>query len=129
MKYKYFYTDYCEDKEISGSEPWEADKSQILHSMDCVLHMPDNFIGILNSENQCLQFIVTKDRSVTIDIPIFKTGAYVGSKSKTTSLTECLALVEGLTGGEDFGNLLPDETFINDKPTQEETKKPWWKLW
>ncbi|GEM_PF-1401773 len=129
MSYKYFFNDYYEGKEIPSSESVNADKSQILHSMDCVLHMPDNFLGIFNSEDQCLQFMVTKEGAVTIDIPILKDGSYVGSKSKTTSLSECLALVEGLTGDEDFENVLTDETLADDQATEKDSKKPWWKFW
>lgn len=111
MKYKYFYTDYTEGKSLPSTEAWEADKQQILHSMDCVLHMPNNFLGIINTKDECLQFYVNDDRSVSIDIPILENGIYLGSKSQDTSLERCLSLVESLIG-ESFIELLPDETFV-----------------
>ena len=87
MSYKYFYADYCEGKEIDASDPWDAELSQIVHSMDCVLHMPENFLGIVNEADQTLQFVVEEDRTVTIDIPILEDGIYVGSKQKNTNLS------------------------------------------
>ncbi len=108
MKFRYFYTDYCEDKAIDGSKPWEAEVSQIVHSMDCVLHRSKNFLGIINSKDQTLQFYVEKDRSITIDVPVVKNGAYAGSKQKRTNLETCLQLVRDLNGTEDFHALLQD---------------------
>ncbi|WP_299881290.1 hypothetical protein [uncultured Cocleimonas sp.] len=129
MKYKYFYTDYCEDKTISGSEPWEAEKSQILHSMDCVLHMPNNFLGILNNKDQCLQFMVQEDSSVLIDIPITENGVFLGSKSKAVSLADCLTLVQELEENQDFTNILPPESLEVHETANGKNKKPWWKFW
>jgi hypothetical protein len=106
--YKYFYTDYCEEKAIDGSKPWDADVRQIAHSMDCVLYRPDNFLGIVNSKNQTLQFYVEKDLSITIDVPIVKGGEYIGSKKKKADLETCLQLVRNLNGTEDFLGLLQD---------------------
>ena len=123
MNYKYFYTDYCEDKEILGANPCEAELEQIIHSMDCVLHMPDNFIGIVNDKDQTVQFVVEKDNSITIDVPIVQNGKYIESKQKNTTLAECLAMVRSLVGTEDFYQLLPSESKSLG------TQKPWWKLW
>lgn len=115
MKYKFFYSDFCEGKEILSSDAWDVELKDILHSMDCVLHMPDNFLGIVNDKNQTLQFMVKKDKTILIDIPILKNGEYSGSKQKDTALPECLELVKSLKGGEDFHALL--------------SNKPWWKFW
>ena len=129
MKYKYFYTDYATNKEIPGEAPKVADRSRVMRSMKRVLQRPDNFLGILNDRNQCLQFMVNADRSVLIDIPIIGDGAFCGSKSKMATLSKCLALVESLNGDEDFQDLLPDEAFIAEAAVQEGFKKPWWKFW
>ena len=124
MKYRFFYTDYCEGKSIPGTEPWEVDKAQILHSMDCVLHMPDNFLGILNDKDQCLQFRVNKDRSIQIDIPILRNGLFAGSKTTIAPLRECLSLVSSLDGSEDFPKLLPEDTFDPDDTFQKSKPNP-----
>lgn len=90
---RFFYTDYCEDKSIPAEEAWEVSKEDVLHSMDCVLHMRGNFLGIIDSNEVTLQFMVNKDRSIHIDIPEpTKGGSYV----KTGSLAECLELVRTL---------------------------------
>lgn len=92
-KLRFFYTDYCEDKSIPSHEAWTASKDDILHSMDCVLHIPRNFIGIIDDQNVTLQFMVNDDRSIDVDIP---SPARRGSYVKTTSLDECLELVREL---------------------------------
>lgn len=87
---RFFYTDYCEDKSIPSPEALEVSKEEVLHSMDCVLHMPGNFLGIIDGNDATLQFMVNDDRSIHIDIPTpTKRGSYV----KTGSLGECLELV------------------------------------
>lgn len=104
--YKFFYCDYCEDKAIDANDAQTADLTQIAHSMDCVLHMPDNFFGIVNDRNQTLQFYVEKNRSIMADVPIVRDGNYVHSKQKKLDLATCLAMVRSLTGSEDFETLL-----------------------
>ena len=99
---KFFYTDYCEGKSVETPTTWPRDKEGILHSMDCVLHMPDNFCGVVNPNGQTLQFVVEKDRSVTIDVPVLDCGVYAGSYSKNTSLAECLEVVKALTPETNF---------------------------
>ncbi|GLR69187.1 hypothetical protein [Agaribacter marinus] len=123
MSYTFFYTDYCEGKSIPSEEAWDVDLDDFIHSMDCVLHMPNNFIGLTNGAGQTLQFIVEDDSRVTIDIPILKDNEYVRSKRKTTELSVCLDLVKNLSGKEDFYKLLPEEQDLNDQG------KSWWKFW
>lgn len=87
---RFFYTDYCEKKSIPSEEAWEVSKEDVLHSMDCVLHMPGNFLGIIDQNDATLQFMVNDDRSIHVDIPTpSKRGSYV----KTESLKGCLDLV------------------------------------
>jgi hypothetical protein len=102
MPLKFFYTDYCEGKSVQTPMVWPG-IGEILHSMDCVLHMPDNFCGIVNNQDQTLQFMVEKDRSLTLDIPILnENGEYVGSYTKSTSLRECFEIVRALDENTDF---------------------------
>ena len=122
-EFKFFYTDYCEGKEISGAEAQEAELSAILYSMKCVLHRPDNFLGIVNDRNQTLQFMVEKDQTITIDIPILENGEYIGSKKKSTHLNECLTIVESLSISENFYELL-EPVKASELPS-----KPKWKFW
>lgn len=118
MKLKLFYTDYCEEKQIDGSEPWDVEVSDILHSMDCVLHMPKNFLGIINSRDQVLQFMVNDDRTILIDIPILENGKYVESRNITSTLVGCMELIRSISEETDFTTL-----FESNKD------KPWWKFW
>ena len=123
MKYRYFYADYSEGKEIPSGDAWEANLDQILHSMNCVLHVPNNFFGIVNSKEQTLQFMVEKDRTVTIDIPILEQGKYLGSKQENNSLNYCLEMVKNLSPDEDFLRLV-NSSLVNVEPP-----KPWWRFW
>jgi hypothetical protein len=103
MPFKFFYTDYCEGKSVETPMVWPREKDGILHSMDCVLHMPRNFCGIVNNRDQTLQFVVEKDRSVTVDIPVVNENCeYVGSYTKSTSLRDCLEIVRALDDDTDF---------------------------
>jgi hypothetical protein len=94
-KFKFFYTDYCEGKTIpaENADQWYVTKEEILHSMDCVLHMPDNFLGIVDKYENTLQFAVNKDRSIHIEIPSPKE---LGSYGKEISLEEALNTVRNL---------------------------------
>lgn len=90
---RFFYTDYCEGKSIPSQEAATASLDQILHSMDCVLHVPRNFIGVIDEQNVTLQFMVKDDQSIHVDIP---SPARRGSYVKTASIGECLQLVRDL---------------------------------
>lgn len=107
--FRYFYQDYCENKGIPSEDPWESELQGILHSMQCVLCMPENFFGIINSRNQTLQFMVENDESVTIDIPILENGEYIGSKQRNTGLDECLKIASSLKLDDDFYHILPPD--------------------
>ena len=93
MQLKLFFVDYCEDKVIESKDARVASKEEILHSMDCVLHMPRNFIGVTDENDVTLQFMVNEDRTICVDVPA---PAEKGSYVKTTDLRECLDIVRGL---------------------------------
>lgn len=123
MNYRLFYTDYCEGKSLESANARVATKDEILHSMDCVLHMPDNFLGVIDARDTTLQFMVGKDRSITVDIPdVERQGSY----SKTSSLSDCLELVRGLTENISAAEI-SGLTFNSWHPPVE--RKPWWKFW
>ena len=111
MSLRFFCVDYCEGKRVEEPMLWPNGKEGILHSMDCVLHTPKNFCGIVNANNQTLQFIVESDRTVTIDVPVIENGSYVGSYCGNSTLKECLALVSELGENADFTKL-PRLTFV-----------------
>ena len=90
---RFFYADYCEDKAIPSEEAWTRSKDEILHSMDCVLHVPRNFCGIIDDNDVTLQFMVNDDRSVHVEVPA---SAERGSYATTMKLEECLELVRSL---------------------------------
>jgi hypothetical protein len=92
-KFKVFFADYCEDKIVDSKDARVATKAEILHSMDCVLHMPRNFIGVIDKDDTTLQFMVNDDNMIHVDIPVpSRTGSFV----KTADLRECLDLVSHL---------------------------------
>ena len=123
MNYKVFFADYCEGKILESGNARVATREEILHSMDCVLHMSDNFLGIIDSRGTTLQFMVNKDRTVTVDVPdVSKQGSY----SKVCSLSDCLDLVRQIPAdisATDIDGL----TFNSWHPPAKE--KPWWKFW
>lgn len=103
MTLKFFYTDYCEEKSVKTPSVWPRQIDGIVHSMECVLHIPGNFCGIVNDRGQVLQFFVAVNRTVTIDIPIVDGNSkYIGSYSKNASLAECLEIVKAVGDEMDF---------------------------
>ena len=123
MQYKIFFTDYCEGKTLDSKDARAATKEEILHSMDCVLHMPDNFLGIIDANGTTLQFMVRKDRSITVDIP---DESKQGSYTKNASLADCLDLVRDLPAEISAANI-DGLAFMSWLPPAAE--KPWWKFW
>lgn len=123
MDYRLFYTDYEDDKDVSSVSPLKMDLKDIVHNMETILTRPDNFLGIINQQQQTLQFVAEGDGSVTIDIPVVMEGEYVDSIQKNSSLAECIELVRSLDGTEDFYRLFPglEELLVVDRP--------WWKFW
>ncbi|MDD1795192.1 hypothetical protein LRP50_18855 [Enterovibrio sp. ZSDZ42] len=91
MKYRVFFCDYCEDKILESKDARKSSLEEILHSMDCVLHMPRNFFGIIDEENNTLQFMVNEDKTILLDIPIeSKGGSYLG----VYRLEDCMLIVK-----------------------------------
>ncbi|MCM0148697.1 hypothetical protein KCN56_09010 [Photobacterium galatheae] len=113
MPYQFFYTDYCEDKQIPATQPIDAELSQILHSMDCVLHVEGNFCGIVNPQGQTIQFMVKKNHSILVDVPLMYRNIFIGSKQKHSSLKQCLHLVSEFRGDEDFTEVIQSE-YLSD---------------
>ena len=93
MEYKVFFADYCEGKILDSKDARYAPLDEILHSMDCVLHMPNNFLGIIDADDATLQFMVCDDKQIFVDIP---QTSRKGSLTKTISLAECLDLVRNM---------------------------------
>ncbi|BDM65095.1 hypothetical protein NFHSH190041_25470 [Shewanella sp. NFH-SH190041] len=91
MTYSVFFCDYCEDKVLESNDAKESSLEEILHSMDCVLHMPRNFFGIIDEENNTLQFMVNEDKMILLDIPIESKG---GSYSGVFRLEDCMLIVK-----------------------------------
>ena len=88
-----FFTDYSEDKCLPSEDALAATKDEILHSMDCVLHMSSNFLGIIDENDTTLQFAVNDDKSIYVDLPEPSKG---GSFAKTTDLASALDIVRQL---------------------------------
>ena len=102
MAFKVFYSDYCEEKIIDSSDAFHASVSEILHSMDCVLHVPKNFIGIIDERDITLQFYVNDDKSILIDVPMPEKN---GSFCRAGSLQECLSIVKRLDKAVDVSKI------------------------
>lgn len=90
---KLFFADYCEDKVLESKDAHAATQEDILHSMECVLHMPRNFIGVTDEDGSTIQFMVNDDQTICVDVP---SPAERGSYAKQTDLQECLGIVRRL---------------------------------
>jgi len=91
--FKLFFADYSENKIVESKDARIATKSEILRSMNSVLHMPRNFIGVIDKDETTLQFMVNDDKTIHVDVPApTRTGSFV----KTAELRECLGLVSNL---------------------------------
>lgn len=123
MLYKIFFSDFTENKILDACDARQASKDEILHSMDCVLHMPNNFLGIIDKNGVTLQFMVNTDKSVYIDIPVPKKN---GSYAKTAELQSCFSIVQELDKEIVIATI--DGLAFNSWGRIEPIKKPWWKI-
>lgn len=102
VSWKVFFADYCEDKILESKDARAAAMEEILHSMDCVLHTPGNFIGVIDGGGVTLQFMVNDDGTIQIDIPAPRQrGSYV----KTGKLAECLDLLRNIGSNINVENI------------------------
>jgi hypothetical protein len=99
MKYKIFFANYCEDEHLPSEEAELRDVDLILDSMDYILHMPDNFLGITDLNDTTIQFMVNKDKTIHVEIPKPQDQ---GSYTMNLNLQDCLKLVKGLDGQIDI---------------------------
>ena len=93
MTFKLFYTDYTEDKHLRSDEAESATVEKIIDCMNKLLHEPDNFIGIIDSNDVMLQFMVEDNGTICIDAPIHERK---GSFTKDADLSECIEIVTAL---------------------------------
>lgn len=93
MKFKLFYTDYSKDKYLRSDYAIAATLEEIIDCMNSVLHEPDNFVGIIDSNNVMLQFMVEDNGTICIDAPLHDRK---GSYTKSADLNECIELVNAL---------------------------------
>lgn len=93
MTFKLFYTDYSEDKHLRSDEAEPITLEKIIENMNSLLHEPDNFIGIIDSNEAMLQFMVENTGTICIDAPIEERK---GSFTKSTDLSECIEIVGAL---------------------------------
>ena len=66
---KMFFTDYGADKTVEAADARAAGKDEILHTMECVLQMPRNFVGVIDENDGTLQFMVNSDKTIRVDLP------------------------------------------------------------
>ncbi len=122
MLYRVFFSDYCEDKHLPAEKAEASDVESILHSMACVLCVPNNFLGFKDSAGRTIQFVVNDDQSILVDVPMPDEG---GSYSMTTDLDACFALVRELDG-----NIDPKKhSKLQYGSWEEANKTPWWRFW
>lgn len=93
MNFKIFYADYAEDQHISSDEAQSASLVDIVECMHNLLAEPDNFIGLIDSNDVMLQFMVEEDGAILIDAPVNDRN---GSFMKSAKLSECIEVVRGL---------------------------------
>ena len=104
MRYQYFFTDY-EGEEILADNEITASKEEIIQFMKQILLVKDNFLGIIDQNDLCIQFMVNQDHSILVDIPIPELD---GSYTKNTTLMGALQIVHELDAMiqiEDIDNL------------------------
>jgi hypothetical protein len=90
---KLFFTDYGDDESLDAADARVAGKDEILHTMESVLQVPRNFVGVIDENDGTLQFMVNNDKTIRVDLPFPEDrGSYV----KTCDLSECLDLVRSI---------------------------------
>ena len=94
MKFKLFFTDYAQNKHVRSDYADPATLNEVISCMTLRLREPDNFVGIIDSDNVILQFMVEDDGTICIDAPIDERK---GSYSKHATLDECITLVKSLS--------------------------------
>lgn len=93
MAFKLFYTDYSKDKHLRSDEAKPATIDNIVDCMNSLLLEADNFVGIIDSNDVMLQFMVEDDGTICIDIPIHERK---GSFTKISDLSESIKIVSAL---------------------------------
>lgn len=93
MAFKFFYTDYANDKDVRSDEAVSETLDNIIGHMQAMLKEPDNFIGLIDENNVMLQFMVEDDGSICVDVPMHEQK---GSLTKSASLAESIAIVRSL---------------------------------
>ncbi len=93
MKFKLFYTDYSNDKHVRSDDAQSATLEEIIDCMKGLLYEEDNFVGIIDSDDVMLQFMVEDTGKICIDIPIHDRK---GSFTRSTDLDECIQVVNAL---------------------------------
>lgn len=76
--------------------PMKTEIESFIHSMQCVLNSPGNFIGPIDLRGETLQFYYNDDSTITLDIPKPSRG---GSFSINLTLGRCVQMVRGLGDG------------------------------
>src|SRR5262245_12050644 len=90
---KIYFTDYGADESLDAKDARAAAKDEILQTMESVLRMPRNFVGVIDENDGTLQFMVNSDNTIRVDLPYpDDRGSYV----KTADLDECLELVRSI---------------------------------
>ena len=98
MSYKYYFTDYERDQHIKSDEAKTISLGDVIGIMNKVLTDPDNFVGLIDTNDVMLQFMVEESGDITVDIPLHERK---GSFVKTTNLDEALAIVNALKSSID----------------------------
>ncbi len=93
---KTYYSIYEEDAHVSGAEPVNLEKQEILEISKKVFLGEDNFIGFIDSMGTLLQFLPTDEDIVWVEVP---SPVKKGSYGKEVSLKEALEIISSLDGG------------------------------
>ena len=95
MAFKFFYTDYSTDKSVRSDEAVSETVDKVIEHMKAMLKDEDNFIGLIDENNQMLQFMVEGDGAICVDVPMHDRK---GSLTKSADLNEAIEIVLGLKG-------------------------------
>ncbi len=66
---KLFYQNYTTDTGVEGNTPIELDLHQVLEIFENLQLEEDNFLGLIDEKEKCIQFVNEGDNTWLVDIP------------------------------------------------------------
>ena len=89
-----FWCDYTTGEDVISDDAVRLSPEQVRGKLTAVLATPDNFLGLVDSDENCVQFLALDASTVLVDVPDPQRR---GSWATRATLDEVLELV-GLLG-------------------------------